>query len=195
MIACYCRVSTRRQKTDSQKADILRWLTGNPLQAATIQWFEDVESGTTLKRPAFDRMQQAIFAGTVKTVVVWKLDRISRRQREGVNLLADWCERGVRVVVITQQLDLSGAVGRLVASVLFGLAEIEHEYRRERQAAGIAVAKRKGQYRGRVKGTTKAQPARARMLYERGFTVAEIRSALQISPRTVYRYLATRENA
>ena len=38
-----------------------------------------------------------------------------------VNLLADWCERGVRVVVITQQLDLSGAVGRLVANVLFGL--------------------------------------------------------------------------
>jgi DNA invertase Pin-like site-specific DNA recombinase len=77
-------------------------------------------------------------------VVVWKLDRISRRQRAGVNLLAEWCERGVRVVVITQQLDFSGAVGRLVASVLFGLAEIEHEYRQERQAAGIAVAKRKG---------------------------------------------------
>ena len=56
----------------------------------------------------------------------WKLDRISRRQREGVNLLADWCERGVRVVVITQQLDLSGAVGRLVASVLFSLAENEN---------------------------------------------------------------------
>jgi DNA invertase Pin-like site-specific DNA recombinase len=125
--------------------------------------------------------------------VVWKLDRISRRQRDGVNLLADWCERGVRVVVLTQQLDLSGAVGRLVASVLFGLAEIEQEYRRERQAAGIAVAKRKGRYHGRAEGTTKAQPVRARILHERGFTVAEIRQALQISPRTVYRYLATEE--
>src|SRR5713101_96871 len=132
MMACYCRVSTRRQKVDSQKADILRWLTGHAVAPAAIQWFEDVESGTTLKRPAFARMQQGIFAGTIRTVVVWKLDRISRRQHEGVNLLADWCERGVRVVVITQQLDLSGAVGRLVASVLFGLAEIEQEYRRER---------------------------------------------------------------
>jgi DNA invertase Pin-like site-specific DNA recombinase len=195
MMACYCRVSTRRQKADGQKADILRWLTGNAVASAAVQWFEDVESGSTLKRPAFDRMQQGIFAGTIRTVVVWKLDRISRRQREGVNLLADWCERGVRVVVITQQLDLSGAVGRLVASVLFGLAEIEQEYRRERQAAGIAVAKRQGRYRGRVKGTTKAQPARARMLSARGFTVAEIRQALQISTRTVYRYLATGENA
>jgi DNA invertase Pin-like site-specific DNA recombinase len=195
MMACYCRVSTHRQKVDSQKADILRWLTGHTVAPAAIQWFEDVESGTTLKRPAFDRMQQGIFAGTIRTVVVWKLDRISRRQREGVNLLADWCERGVRVVVITQQLDLSGAVGRLVASVLFGLAEIEHEYRRERQAAGIAVAKRKGRYHGRAKGTTKAQPARARLLHERGFTAAEIGQALQISPRTAYRYLATEEKA
>ena len=96
-------------------------------------------------------------------------------------------------MVITQQLDVSGAVGRLVASVLFGLAEIEQEYRRERQAAGIVVAKRTGRYRGRVKGTTKAQPARARLLSARGFTATEIRNALQISARTVYRYLAAGE--
>ncbi len=195
MMACYCRVSTRRQKVDSQKADILRWLTGHAVAPAAIQWFEDVESGTTLKRPAFDRMQQGIFAGTIRTVVVWKLDRISRRQHEGVNLLADWCERGVRVVVITQQLDLSGAMGRLVAGVLFGLAEIEHEYRQERQAAGIAVAKRKGRYHGWMKGTTKAQPARAWLLYDRGCTVVEIMQALQISRRTVYRYLAAEGKA
>jgi len=92
MMACYCRVSTRRQKTESQKVDILRWLTGHAVPPAAVQWFEDVDSGTTLKRPAFARMQQGIFTGTITTVVVWKLDRISRRQREGVNLLADWCE-------------------------------------------------------------------------------------------------------
>jgi DNA invertase Pin-like site-specific DNA recombinase len=78
-----------------------------------------VDSGATLVQPAFDRMQQGIFLGTITTVVVWKLARISRRQREGLNLLAEWCERAGRVVVITQQLDLSGAVGCLVAGVLF----------------------------------------------------------------------------
>ena len=57
---------------------------------------------------------------------------------------------------MTQQIDLSGVVGRMVASVMFGLAEIELEYRRERQAAGIQVAKKAGVYRGRQKGTTKA---------------------------------------
>jgi DNA invertase Pin-like site-specific DNA recombinase len=114
----------------------------------------------------------------------------SRRLRDGVMLLADWCERGVRVVVITQQLDLTGTVGRMVASVLFGLAEIEQEYRRERQAAGIAVAKRNGVYRGRRKGTTKAKPTRAQELRVRGLVVPEIATALEVSHRTVFRYLA-----
>jgi hypothetical protein len=44
-------------------------------------------------------------------------------------------------MVVTQQINLRGVLGRMLASVLFGLAEIEMEYRRERQAAGIAVAK------------------------------------------------------
>jgi DNA invertase Pin-like site-specific DNA recombinase len=59
----------------------------------------------------------------------------------------------------------------------------------------MAVAKRQGRYHGRVKGTTKAQPARARLLSAQGFTVTKIRQALQLSPRTVSRYLATGENA
>jgi DNA invertase Pin-like site-specific DNA recombinase len=186
VIACYCRVSSAHQKTDSQKPEIRRWLQGNGVDPATAEWFEDRETGRTLKRPAFDRLQKAIFAGRVK-VVVWKLDRISRRQRDGVNLLAEWCERGVRVVAVTQQIDLSGAVGRMVASVLFGLAEIESEYRRERQAAGIAVAKERGVYHGRQRGTTKALPRRAQELRGRGLTVQKIATALGVSRRTALR--------
>ena len=191
VIACYCRVSSARQKTDSQKPEIKRWLDGHRIDPSTVGWFEDKESGKSLKRPAFDRLQKAIFAGTVTTVVVWKLDRISRGQRDGVNLLADWCERGVRVVAVTQQIDLSGPVGRMVASVLFGLAEIETEYRRERQAAGIAEAKQRGVYRGRDPGTTKAPASRALELRGRGLTVQEIATALGVSRRTAFRYLAT----
>ena len=75
------------------------------------------------------------------------------------------------MVSITQQIDLSGPVGRMVASVMFGLAEIELEYRRERQQAGIAVAKNRGVYRGRQKGTTKSKPTRAGQLRKQGLTI------------------------
>jgi DNA invertase Pin-like site-specific DNA recombinase len=171
-----------------------RWLRHQRIRARRVTWFEDTETGRTLRRPTFEQLQRAIFNGAVQTVVVWKLDRLSRRQRDGVNLLADWCERGVRVVVVTQHIDLSGPVECLVASVLCGLAEIEQEYRREWQAAGIAVAKRKGVYCGRVKGTTKAKPTRARTLHLRGLTASEIANALHVSVRTVFRYLATQRS-
>jgi len=110
-MACACRVSTRRQKVDSQKADSPRWRRGQAVPSTTVHWFDDVDRGTTRARPACDRMQQGIFLGTITTGVVWKLERISRRQREGLHLLAEWCDRGGRVVVITQQRDLSGAGG------------------------------------------------------------------------------------
>ena len=139
---------------------------------------------------AFEQLQKAIFDGVVKTVVVWKLDRISRRQRDGINVLADWCERDVRVVSVTQQIDLSGAMGRMVASVMFGLAKIELGYRRERQAAGIRVARKKGVYAGRLKGTTKGKTTRARTLKDQGLTIAEIANTMAVSKRTIFRYLS-----
>lgn len=50
----------------------------------------------------------------------------------------------MKIVVVTQQIEFSGAIGKTLAALLLGLAEIELEFRRERQAAGIAVAKKEG---------------------------------------------------
>jgi len=188
-IAAYLRVSTKQQRTDSQEDEIRVWLKANGYDLRQVEWYRDTESGKTLKRPEFDRLQGDIFDGRIKTVVCWKLDRLSRRLRDGVNLLADWCERGLKIVVVTQRIELNGAVGRMMAAVMLGLAEIELEYRAERQAAGIAAARRRGVYLGRRPGTTKGKPERARALRDRGLNDAEIAKSLGVSRRTVQRYL------
>jgi DNA invertase Pin-like site-specific DNA recombinase len=188
-IAVYLRVSTARQRLDSQRAEITRWLKGQRIDPLDVRWYEDKEGGKTVDRVGFEQLQKAVFAGEVKMLVVWKLDRISRRLKDGINLLSDWIERSIRVIVVTQQIDLSGPVGRMVASVLFGLAEIELEFRRERQSAGIRVAKERGVYRGRTKGSFKAPPGRAIQLRSRGLTMKEIAKALGISERTAFRYV------
>ena len=187
--AIYIRVSSPKgQKTDSQRAELETWLKRH--RHKDVQWFEDKESGASLQRDAFQKLQAAIFAGKIDTVVVWKLDRLARSLKEGVNVLADWCQRGVRVVAVTQQIDLSGPVGHLIASLLFGIAEIELQHAKERQAIGIALAKKRGVYTGRRSGTTKAAPARARVLKKQGLTVLEIAAALGVKERTVYHYLS-----
>ena len=93
---------------------------------------------------------------------------------------------------MSQQIDFSGAVGKMIAAVLFAVAEMEQETRRERQAAGIAAAKERGVYLGRQRGTTKAAPQRACQLREKGLKVDEIATALGVSRRTVMRYLSGR---
>jgi DNA invertase Pin-like site-specific DNA recombinase len=186
--AVYIRVSSPKgQKTDSQRAELEAWLKRHHYKS--VQWFEDHDSGTTMQREAFQRLQAVIFAGEIKTVVVWKLDRLARSLKEGINVLADWCQRGVRIISVTQQIDLNGPVGHLIASLLFGIAEIELQHAKERQAAGIALAKQRGVYTGRQRGTTKAVPARARALRRQGLTVLEIAQALGVKERTVYYYL------
>jgi DNA invertase Pin-like site-specific DNA recombinase len=77
-----------------------------------------------MQRGAFPHLQTAIFAGTITMMVVWKLDRLARSLKEGINVRADWCQHGVRIIAITQQRDLSGPVGPWRARVLCGLAAI-----------------------------------------------------------------------
>src|SRR6266853_6830031 len=106
MIGVYIRVSSPSQKSGSQRAEIQRWLQAHGHALDTVQWFEDKETGATLHRSGLIRLQEAIFARTVTMVVVWKLDRIARSMREGINTLSRWCELDVRVVSITRQIDL-----------------------------------------------------------------------------------------
>ena len=186
--AVYIRVSSPKgQKTDSQRAELEAWRTRQRLKA--VRWFEDKDSATNLQRPAFQQLQSAIFKGEIETVVVWKLDRLARSLKDGINILADWCKRDVRVIAVTQQIDLSGTVGHLIASLLFGIAEMELQHTKERQAIGIALARKRGVYKGRQAGTTKATPDRARTLRKQGLTVPEIANALNVSERTVFNYL------
>ena len=123
-VACYVRVSTVGQNEAGQRAEIERWLTGNGIDPASVVWFVDKKSGDNLNRPAFEKLQAAVFAGEVGTIVVYKLDRLSRKLREGLNTLCDWCERGLRVVSVTQQIDFNGTVGKMLAAVLLGIAEM-----------------------------------------------------------------------
>jgi DNA invertase Pin-like site-specific DNA recombinase len=182
--AVYIRVSSRHQNLESQRAEILKWLNANG-KGEGVLWFEDKQTGKHLQRPGFEALQRAIFAGEVDTIVVWKLDRLSRSMRDGMNTLMEWLSRDMRLVSVTQQFDWS----QMIASVIFAIAQMERETSRERQAAGIEVAKEQGKYKGRKLRTTKAEPARARELCAQLLTVKEIAAAMRVSPRTVATYL------
>ena len=189
--AIYIRVSTASQNEAGQKREIERWLDGNSVDRSKVKWYLDKSSGDNLDRPEFEKLQRNIFDGLIGTVVVWKLDRLSRSLQDGINTLCDLCDRGIRVVSVTQMLDFNGAAGKLIAAVLFAVAQMETETRRERQAAGIKAAKERGVYKGRPKGCTKAgvDTSRAAKLRQQGLTKHEIAKAMGVSLSSVRRYL------
>ena len=91
-VACYVRVSTVGQNEAGQRTEIRSWLKGNGIDPERVDWYIDKKSGDDLDRPAFEDLQKNVFAGSVSTVVVYKLDRLSRKLRDGINTLCDWCD-------------------------------------------------------------------------------------------------------
>jgi len=144
VVAVYVRVSTFDQVKGlrSQEKALRDYCRNNGYEKVT--WYKNKLSGATTKRPAFKRLQRDIFNVKVGTVVCWKLDRLSRSTRDGINLLCDWLAKGIRIIAVTQQLDFSGAVGQMVASVLFAIAQMERENLRENTKRGLAAAKARG---------------------------------------------------
>jgi DNA invertase Pin-like site-specific DNA recombinase len=186
--AVYIRVSSPKgQKTDSQCAELDASTKRQRVKSA--KWFEDRDRGTNLQRQAFQKLQAAIFAGQIDTVVVWKLDRIARNLREGVNVLADWCQLGVRVISITQQIDLSGPVGNLIASLLFGIAEIELQHSKERQAIGIALARKARRQQRTPARHNQGHTGASTGLKKTETGRRENSAVLGVKERTVYNYL------
>ena len=193
-VAVYCRVSTDRQATRSQREALKEHVADHGFRA--VKWYTDKATGANLGRPAFERLQRAIFKGQVSAVIVWKLDRLARNLRDGVNVLADWCERGIRVVSISQQLDLSGSVGRIVAALLLGMAEMERENINERIRAGVVAAKKRGVKFGRPAWKTRPyrtiDPAEVRRLRKKGVAMTEIARRLGVTRQACYKALTVK---
>lgn len=195
--AIYMRVSSIGQKTDSQEAEIDRWLLTMGIQRDSCQWFTDKATGTNLERPAFRELDAAIERGKVDQVIIWRLDRLSRSIADGISTIVRWLERGVRLRCVAQPFDFSGSIGQMVASLLLGIAQIENESRRERQAAGIAAAKAKGKtWGGRKPGIASKEKARKCVeLRAKGMSVRDVAKYLNLSTATVQKYCKVIQNS
>lgn len=104
-------------------------------------------SGAIKTRVGLDDMLASLEAGD--TLVVWKLDRLGRSTIHLLQLLSDLRDRGVDFQAITQGIDTTTAVGRMLYGQLAVFAEFERNLISERTKAGMAAAKARGVHVGR----------------------------------------------
>ncbi len=191
IVACYIRVSTVDENQAKQRREISRWLKSHRISPRTVRWYIDKSTGDA-RRPKFEALQADIFDGNVHTVVVWRLDRLSDKARDGLNVLIDWCEKSLRVVSVSQKIAFKARDCKMIASVLHAVVDMDKQTRRESTKAGLAVAVARGHAGGRPKlAADDAKVLMAKKLQKnKKLTIGDVCKKLKISRSTYYRYVA-----
>src|SRR5215468_1551189 len=107
-------------------------------------------SGATLDRPALQRLLADIAAGRVDTVVVYKIDRLTRSLADFAKIVEILDARSASFVSVTQQFNTTTSMGRLTLNVLLSFAQFEREVIGERIRDKIAASKKKGMWMGGI---------------------------------------------
>lgn len=135
----YVRVSTVEQNEDRQI---------EALKKHNIdKWFTEKISGKDRNRPELQRMMEFVREGDV--VYVHDFSRLARNTKDLLDIVENLNSRGVALVSNKENLDSSTPTGKLMLTMIGAIAEFERQNLLERQREGIAIAKRKGVYKGR----------------------------------------------
>lgn len=105
-------------------------------------------SGGSMERPALKRLLEDIEAHKIDTVVVYKVDRLTRSLADFAKIIEIFDARSVSFVSVTQQFNTTTSMGRLTLNVLLSFAQFEREVTGERIRDKIAASKRKGMWMG-----------------------------------------------
>ncbi len=107
-------------------------------------------SGGNMDRPALQRLLAQVEAGLIDTIVVYKIDRLTRALSDFARIVERLDRRGASFVSVTQAFNTTTSMGRLTLNVLLSFAQFEREVTGERIRDKIAASKKKGMWMGGV---------------------------------------------
>lgn len=185
----YARVSSKGQARDGNsieaQTDALKF-------AGAVEVYTDVYTGTTTERPELERLLMELRPGD--TLVVTKLDRIARSVQQGISLIDELVQRGIRINVLNMGLMDNSPTGKLIRNVMLSFAEFERDMIMQRTREGKEVAKTKAGYReGRPKKFTRMQLDHAMDLLAAGNSYSQVEKMTGISKPTLARERRTRK--
>lgn len=194
-IAIYYRVSTDKQDLASQKGAIEKWLEEltDKKKPKKILVFQDQGiSGKTTNRPGLQAMLKAAYSGKVDTIVVYRLDRLSRNATTAIKMILNLDEAGVAFISVTQavlNLGHENPFRRTMLAAFAEIAEIERETIVARVKAGLEAAKKRGVKLGAPKKYDDEKLRKAHELKAGGMSFRKISKEIGVSLGTVSKML------
>ncbi len=145
-------------------------------------------SGVVNTRP---NLNQALkFARSGDTLVVWRLDRLSRSLRDLIETVTVLESRGVQLNSLHESIDTASSSGKLIFHLFGALAEFERNLIKERTLAGLQAARARGRKGGRPPSLNSEKQKLAAKLYsEKNHSVNHICQIMGISKPTLYKYV------
>src|SRR5882762_7451618 len=150
----YARVSTDKQadhgvSLEAQEAKIRAMAV---VQGAEIMELivDGGESAKNLNRPGMDRLLALVGQGKVQTVIIAKLDRLTRSVKDLAELLERFQRRGVSLVSVAEALDTGSVAGRLVINIMTAVSQWEREAIGERTRDALRHKRAKGERVGTI---------------------------------------------
>ena len=107
-------------------------------------------SGGNMDRPGLKKLLEDIAAGKIDTIVVYKVDRLTRSLADFAKIVETFDGKGVSFVSVTQQFNTTTSMGRLTLNVLLSFAQFEREVTGERIRDKVAASKKKGMWMGGI---------------------------------------------
>jgi DNA invertase Pin-like site-specific DNA recombinase len=181
----YARVSTDEQSLDLQIDALVK----AGVDADHI--YRDKASGSRRDRPQLKAVLERLQPGD--TLVIWKMDRLSRSLLDLLNLLRELGARGVAFHSLTEKIDTSTAIGRCIMHVIAAFAEFEKEQLKERVNAGLRAARKAGRIGGRRFKFSAEQQQHIIELIDAGKTAGEVARLFKVHPATIGRLLHRRQ--
>jgi len=150
-VAVYCRVSTSDQSCERQERDLAAFAARSGYEV--VSTFKETGSGVKLDRAERRKVMALAQARQIDAVLVTELSRWGRSTTDLLGTLKELEARHVSVIALNgMAFDLSTPHGRMIATVLAGIAEFERELIQERIRSGIAAAQARGKRLGRQPG-------------------------------------------
>lgn len=188
--AVYYRVSTDSQDVAAQRHAVQQWLAIRGITEYAA--YTDVASGKHDDRPEFQRLCADVRARAITAVVVWRLDRVSRKATTALATLIEWINVGAEFWAVDQPMFQLGKDNpfRLTFLAMFSeLAQLEREAIVSRVRSGMAAAKARGVKLGKSQTLTAQQAAALRAQIAAGDSVVTAARQYGISRATAYRYV------